>query len=173
LVAKYCDKVSPGNSQSKVFLKPEFRIGKTAQQHTVLFISPIPTAVLFALPCSSSLLLLPSSSTGKSQTNNPSATVFLAEKDVDERAVLPSSPSAAATTALTAPSVSVTAAAVATKVNTFRKIACKRQASNEDSRNNSIGCISFISSTSAAEMAGSNNEKISDNEKCKVCKRLI
>ena len=62
LIVKYCDKVSPESSQSKVYLKPEFRVGNT-QHPVVWFNTPIPATatVVFVHQLPATFILPPMS----------------------------------------------------------------------------------------------------------------
>jgi TATA-box binding protein (TBP) (component of TFIID and TFIIIB) len=145
LVAKYCDKVSPGNSQSKVFLKPEFRTTKSAQENFVLFTAMPYIAFAAQDPCSSFIQLPSSSVAVESQSNPASAIVLSAEKAC----------------ASSTPTVAVNAARrSAKKVTTFRKIACKRQASDDIYSGKSFSAPFFLSSASpsATKRTRFNNE---------------
>jgi len=112
LVTKYCDKVSPLSSQSKVFLKPEFRDGNLNQHQVIVSITaPILTApVVFAAPC-----YFPA------PENNHHIVADINEAAIREEGAvscdLASSPSGPISDAM--------------RVTTFRKIARKRL--NEDS----------------------------------------
>ena len=162
LVSKYCDKVSPLSRQSKVFLKPEFHSGRNAHQPVVFFAAAIPTNVVFVPPISStSFIPLSSSSSataataGENQTNR-SASVRSARKDMR----FMSSSTHAAVGA-----ISIADDDAAKRVTTFRKIACKRQAS--DISSNSVDCITmpFISSAAKKMRYFDNAEKNTDADR--------
>ena len=141
LIVKYCDKVSPESSQSKVYLKPEFRVGNT-QHPVVWFSTPIPaTATVVVVHQLPATFILPpmsldsSAAAGESQTKPP-VTVRSTEND----ACVLSSPAVDAFTTH------------ATK-NSSRKIACKRPANNDEdsSIGNLIGNKSIPSSAPPAK----------------------
>ena len=136
LIVKYCDKVSPESSQSKVYLKPEFRVGNT--QHSVVWFStPIPTTatVVFVHQLPATFILPPmplgsSAAAGESQTK-PSATVRSTENDV---------------CVLSSPAVD--GSTTRAMKNSSRKIACKQPANNdEDSRIGNLIGNKWISSS--------------------------
>ena len=151
LVAKYCDKVSPLSSQSKVFLKPKFHSERSAQP--VVFFASIPTVVFVHPIISSSFIPQPSLSSssaaaaGESQTN-PS-TIVRSASGKNVRLLSSSSSTNAAATATDAD---------AKGVNSFHKKACKRQASDDkDISNCSVGCITPFIVESAAKKARFDN----------------
>lgn len=128
-----------------VFLKPEFRTGNSAQQNVVLFTAMPYIAFAAQHPCSSFIQLPSPSVAVESQTNPASAIVLSAEKDA---------------CGLSTHTAAVNAAHSAKKVTTFRKIACKRQASDDNYIGNSFGASFILSSASpsATKRTRLNNE---------------